>query len=483
MTADTACNIIGKMQYFEEDTIAAPATIPGTGALSIIRVSGNDSISICDRIINLKGPTLAETKGGRVRYGIIFDEDDAPLDAVVVSVFRSPHSYTGEDSVEITCHASSYITSRIMGLLCSSGARLAGPGEFTKRAFLNGKMDLSQAEAVADIISCNSKASHRVAMNQLRGGYSKELSTLRDELLQMTSLLELELDFSEEDVEFADRNKLGILLEHVCSHIDRLVDSFKAGNAIKNGIPVAIVGPANAGKSTLLNALLNEDRAIVSNVAGTTRDTIEEVINLEGVLYRFIDTAGIRDTSEEIENTGIKRSLKKLSESDVVLLVMDLTKPAEDTCKFIKEITARINFSTKKVAILLNKCDQSVHNKNVGMINNFVSIIGNEIYTQELSAKNGIGIDQLKKYLAVSYNDGLTREDTTFVTNARHLEALKKTRSCLGNVATGLLQNSPTDIIAEDLRSAISHISSILGQDITPDTILHHIFANHCVGK
>ena len=319
------------MQYLDEDTIVAPATIPGTGALSLIRISGPSALEVCSKVVRLpSGPSLPDSPGGRLRYGEVFGADGSLLDTVVVSVFRAPHSYTGEDSAELSCHASAYIVSRLLELLCNAGARLAGPGEFTKRAFLNGKMDLSQAEAVADVISSNSEASHRVAMNQLRGGYSDDLRTLRDALVEMASLMELELDFSEEDVEFADRSKLRSLLLATCSHTDKLIASFRLGNAMKNGIPVAIVGPVNAGKSTLLNALLNEDRAIVSDVAGTTRDTIEETLNIGGILFRFIDTAGLRDTDEAVENAGIDRSLKKLSEADAVLAVVDIAAPADD---------------------------------------------------------------------------------------------------------------------------------------------------------
>ena len=311
---------------FTGGTICAPATIPGTGAISIIRVSGKESLAIADKIIDTKGVPIAETEGYRLRYGTVFEADGSVLDNVIVSVFRAPHSYTGENSVEISCHASRFIVNKILEFLVNAGARIAAPGEFTRRAFVNGKMDLAQAEAVADVIASQSAASHRVAMNQLKGGFSSELKVLREKLLTMTSLLELELDFSEEDVEFASRKELGQLVDDSLTHIRRLTASFSRGNAIKNGIPVAIVGATNTGKSTLLNALLGEERAIVSDIAGTTRDTIEETLNIDGILFRFIDTAGIRETDETIEKIGIDRTFKKLGEAAVVLGMTDLSR-------------------------------------------------------------------------------------------------------------------------------------------------------------
>ncbi|MDD6624274.1 MAG: tRNA uridine-5-carboxymethylaminomethyl(34) synthesis GTPase MnmE, partial [Bacteroides sp.] len=307
-----------ELGIFTDGTICAPATIPGTGAISIIRVCGEDSLAIADKVIDVKGESLSETEGYRLRYGTIFADDGSVLDNVIVSVFRAPHSYTGENSVEISCHASRFIVNEVLELLVNAGARIAAPGEFTRRAFVNGKMDLAQAEAVADVIASQSAAAHRVAMNQLKGGFSSELKTLREKLLTMTSLLELELDFSEEDVEFASRSELGSLVEETLTHIVRLTDSFSRGNAIKNGVPVAIVGATNTGKSTLLNALLGEERAIVSDIAGTTRDTIEETLNLGGVMFRFIDTAGIRETDELVEKIGIERTFKKLNEASIV---------------------------------------------------------------------------------------------------------------------------------------------------------------------
>ena len=311
-----------------DDTICAPATSVGAGAISVIRVSGRDSISIADRVVECRKGMLSDAPGYSMKYGMVYKGSVAEiLDDVVVSVFRAPHSYTGEDSVEISCHASSYIVTELLGLLVAAGARMAGPGEFTRRAFVNGKLDLAQAEAVADVIGASSEAAHRVAVNQLRGGYSSELKSLRDKLLEAAAMMELELDFSEEEVEFADRKELRTLLESLRTQVSRLAASFRAGNALKNGVPVAIVGAANAGKSTLLNALLGEDRAIVSPVAGTTRDTIEEVLTLDGIQFRFIDTAGLRDTSDEIERMGISRSYDALQRADVVIGVLDGSLP------------------------------------------------------------------------------------------------------------------------------------------------------------
>ena len=328
---------------FTGGTICAPATIPGTGAISIIRVSGNEALAIADKVIDTKGVPIAETEGYRLRYGTVFEADGSVLDNVIVSVFRAPHSYTGENSVEISCHASRFIVNKILELLVNAGARIAAPGEFTRRAFVNGKMDLAQAEAVADVIASQSAASHRVAMNQLKGGFSSELKVLREKLLTMTSLLELELDFSEEDVEFASRKELGQLVEDSLTHIGRLTASFSRGNAIKNGVPVAIVGATNTGKSTLLNALLGEERAIVSDIAGTTRDTIEETLNIDGILFRFIDTAGIRETDETIEKIGIDRTFKKLGEAAVVLGMTDLSRGEAAVLEDADFILSKVN--------------------------------------------------------------------------------------------------------------------------------------------
>lgn len=344
---------------FTGGTICAPATIPGTGAISIIRVSGKESLAIADKVIDTKGVPIAETEGYKLRYGTVFEADGSVLDNVIVSVFRAPHSYTGENSVEISCHASRFIVNKILELLVNAGARIAAPGEFTRRAFVNGKMDLAQAEAVADVIASQSAASHRVAMNQLKGGFSSELKVLREKLLTMTSLLELELDFSEEDVEFASRKELGQLVDDSLTHIGRLTASFSRGNAIKNGVPVAIVGATNTGKSTLLNALLGEERAIVSDIAGTTRDTIEETLNIDGILFRFIDTAGIRETDETIEKIGIDRTFKKLGEAAVVLGMTDLSRGEAAVLEDADFILSKVNEmgGVKNVGLMIDEAE------------------------------------------------------------------------------------------------------------------------------
>ena len=469
-----------------EDTIVAPATIPGTGAISIIRVSGPDALALSDKVVHLRNGSIASSKGYTIHYGDVKLEDGSRLDDVLVSVFRNPHSYTGEDSVEISCHASRYIVEQLLSLLCRAGARMAGPGEFTQRAFVNGKMDLAQAEAVADVIAAQSAAAHKVAYSQMRGHFSKELEQMSDELVDMTSLLELELDFSEEEVEFADRSKLNSLLEGLLAHVSRLIDSFRLGNAIKNGVPVAIVGAANSGKSTLLNALLGEDRAIVSDIAGTTRDSIEETLNIDGILFRFIDTAGIRETGETIEKIGIDRAFKKLSEADIVLAVVDGSADAVEIEANLKEILGRIDFASQTLIILVNKADKAeniVFNKNVTVINNLVSSIDGQVDTLQIAAKSGEGLDSLRKMLADKKKSQIESADSTLITNVRHLEALREARTSLLRVRESLDAGIPSDLVAQDLREAIATLNSILGRHIDSTTILNHIFKNHCIGK
>lgn len=478
-----------------QDTIVAPATVPGTGAISIIRLSGPRSLSIADSALRLrKGGKCSEKEGYTIHYGSIFNADGALLDDVLVSVFRAPHSYTGEDSVEISCHASSYIAQEIVTLLIGAGARMAEPGEFTRRAYLNGKMDLAQAEAVADVISSTTSAAHRVSMSQLKGGFSKELSTLRNELLDMASLLELELDFSEEEVEFASRDRLVELLQLAQNHVDKLASSFRLGNMIKNGVPVAIVGAVNAGKSTLLNALVGEDRAIVSPVEGTTRDTIEEPVNLGGTLFRFIDTAGIRDTSELVERMGIERTYLKISQARIVLAVLDCTAPESGLKAQISEILEHVNLDSQQVIIVLNKCDllsEKALNKIVNTTNTFVLSTDNKIDIISLSAKGHFGVDKLCQMLEKSQSGLLDQSsaNAVFVTNVRHFDTLTKASSALANARTSLLSGIPSDLVAEDLRTALASVNLILGTDllsgqtIDPETILHHIFKHHCVGK
>ena len=499
------------MYIRNEDTICAPATIPGTGAISVIRVSGPDALTIADKVVTCRKGSISEADGYTLKFGVIYNViDDCNsndcdklsnksfkhiIDEVLVSVFRAPHSYTGENSVEISCHASSYIVSEVMSLLYAAGARAAEPGEFTQRAFLNGKMDLAQAEAVADVIASQNAAAHRIAFKQMKGGFSSELRGMRGELLELVSLMELELDFSEEEVEFADRTRLDSLLEQIIAHVGRLIDSFRLGNAIKNGVPVAIAGATNTGKSTLLNALLGEDRAIVSDIHGTTRDTVEETLNIDGILFRFIDTAGLRETTEVVEQIGIQRTFKKIGEASIVLGMIDLTRDFESTCETIRSIVDEVDFTSQKLVFLLNKTDISEVNKNVTIENYIVSYIDSklvelnnnyndkgEVKIIPISAKTGAGLSDLRSYLAFSQRDLLGDSDTTLVTNQRHAQALSDARTSLLRVREGLASGLPTDLAAQDIREAIYHLGSIVGE-ISTDEVLGNIFANFCIGK
>ena len=488
-----------------DGTICAPATIPGTGAISIIRVSGKEALTIADKIIHLSGGSLAETEGYRLRYGTIFRADGSVLDNVIVSVFRAPHSYTGENSVEISCHASRFIVNSILEGLVNAGARIAAPGEFTRRAFVNGKMDLAQAEAVADVIASQSAASHKVAMNQLKGGFSSELKSLRDKLLKMTSLLELELDFSEEDVEFASRSELEALVNEALTHIGRLTESFSRGNAIKNGVPVAIVGATNTGKSTLLNALLGEDRAIVSDIAGTTRDTIEETLNLGGVMFRFIDTAGIRETDEVVEKIGIERTFKKMDEASIVLGMTDLSRGEDSVLADAEYIWDKVNASSsgQEFLLLVNKCDvdgcESVDGEGhvagyagAGYADKTRKMAKIEATLREkgisaklipISAKTGYGLAALTETLAEIGRRITGDTDETLVTNIRHYEALVRAATALGRVRDGLqVATLPPDLIAQDLRVALYHLGEIVGE-IGTEEVLGNIFRKFCIGK
>ena len=486
------------MYILNEDTICAPATVPGTGAISVIRISGPEALGIADKVIKCKKGSISESKGYTIKFGVILDDAGAVLDEVLVSIFRAPHSYTGENSIEISCHASSYIVAAVMNLLYAAGARAAEPGEFTQRAFLNGKMDLAQAEAVADVIASQNAAAHRIAFKQMKGGFSSELKGMRGELLELVSLMELELDFSEEEVEFADRSRLDLLLEQIIAHVGRLIDSFRLGNAIKNGVPVAIAGATNTGKSTLLNALLGEDRAIVSDVHGTTRDTIEETLNIDGILFRFIDTAGLRETTEVVEQIGIERTFKKISEATIVLGMIDLTRDFGSTCETVQSIVEKVDFETQKLVFLLNKTDISEVNNNVGIINYIVSLLDakgikcsvfenggtscSDVQIIPISAKTGAGIHNLRSVLASSQRDLLGDSDTTMVTNQRHVQALTDARTSLLRVREGLATGLPTDLAAQDIREAIYHLGSIVGE-ISTDEVLGNIFRNFCIGK
>ena len=496
------------MYIRNEDTICAPATVPGTGAISVIRVSGPEALTVADKVIRCRKGNISTAKGYSLKFGLIYNNvinypsadcstlpKEEIIDEVLVSIFKAPHSYTGENSVEISCHASSYIVSAIMNLLYQAGARAAEPGEFTQRAFLNGKMDLAQAEAVADVIASQNAAAHRIAFKQMKGGFSSELKGMRNELLELASLMELELDFSEEEVEFADRTRLDSLLEKIISHVGRLIDSFRLGNAIKNGVPVAIAGATNTGKSTLLNALLGEDRAIVSDVHGTTRDTIEETLNIDGILFRFIDTAGLRETSETVEKIGIERTFKKISEASIVLGMIDLTRDFDSTCETIRKIVDKVDLTSQKLVFLLNKIDIVDINKNVNIYNYIVSCFNNKEFKSiaepidvndikiiEISAKLGTGIDELRNILAETQKNVLADSDTTLVTNQRHVQALTDARTSLLRVREGLADGLPTDLAADDLRLAIYSLSSIIGE-ISSQDVLINIFSSFCIGK
>ena len=572
------------MYLLNEDTICAPATVPGTGAISLVRVSGPEALHAVSAIVKCAGGRdVASAPGYSVRYGHVFMQDGSLLDDVLVSVFRAPHSYTGEDSAEISCHASRYIVDNIMFMLAGQGIRAAAPGEFTRRAFLNGKMDLAQAEAVADLIAAENAAAHRVALNQLKGGFSKELKKMRDQLLNIVSLMELELDFSEEEVEFADRSELSGLVDGVIAHIGRLASSFRVGNAIKNGIPVAIAGATNTGKSTLLNTLAGEERAIVSDVHGTTRDTIEETLNVGGMVFRFIDTAGIRKTDETVEKIGIERTFKKLEEAAVVLVMLDLGRlqrlfsghavgdgdnvsGGEEGIlpeQLLSDILDRVDASGQKVIFVLNKVDilkadaasgdfpsggnsvsggssasgdfppddasvsgvgsdgrlpeyaenrageygvltgtffrnglsgkftlPEMDNKNVSLLNKIISLINNQCVSRGVkdaalvfvSAREGEGIGSLKDALSCLCQEYAGVSDGVIITNLRHIEALENASAALQRVRSGLSSGLPTDLVSQDIREALYHLGSIVGE-ISTDEILGSIFSRFCIGK
>ena len=449
------------MHRMDTDTIVAPATLPGSGAISIVRISGPRALETVSAVVTCNRP-LDEAPGYSIRYGTALQDDGSVLDEVLVSVFRAPHSYTGEDAAEISCHASRYVVETLLQRLCDAGARAAEPGEFTRRA-----------------IQSDNAAAHRVAMNQLRGGYSSRLKELRDKLLEVTALMELELDFSEEDVEFADRSHLVSLVEETLAHIRTLTDSFRLGNAIKTGIPVAIVGATNTGKSTLLNALLGEDRAIVSDIAGTTRDTVEETFNINGTVFRLIDTAGIRETEEEIEKIGINRSLLKLSQADIVLGVIDATAPLSEQRQHIQEIASRIRFDEQTLLLLLNKMDLVAEPSSP----EDTRVTDGKMVTIPLSAKTGQGLETLKNCLVTVWGKRLKgAEQALLVTNIRHYNALHKAADALELVKAGIASGTPTDLVSQDLRDSLYHLGSILGT-ITDDEILGRIFERFCIGK
>ena len=571
--------LVVNMYLMNDDTICAPATVPGTGAISVIRVSGGEALPVVSAMVKCApGREIMMAPGYSVRFGRIFLDDGELLDEVLVTVFRAPHSYTGEDSAEISCHASKYIVDNVLHLLVEAGVRPAEPGEFTRRAYLNGKMDLAQAEAVADLIAAQGAAAHHLALSQLKGGFSNELKKMRGELLNIVSLMELELDFSEEEVEFADRSQLSGLVDAVSGHIGRLISSFRLGNAIRNGIPVAIAGATNTGKSTLLNALLGEDRAIVSDVHGTTRDTIEETLNVGGLLFRFIDTAGIRRTDETVEQIGIERTFRKLEEAVVVFVMVDASlacsmeagvsdvgfsgdshaglpgvgssegfhagvsdadfyggshagvpaagsgigdsgnssdsavpsgsgdillsgkddyagmtgqydSAGNGVWRGVENVLARVDVSRQKVIFVVNKMDR-VTGMNAPAplaIRAGLDRLKASYHLQEspevyVSAKKGEGLDDLRMALTEVCAEYAISSDDVIVTNARHIDALKNARTALARVQDGLHSGLPTDLVSQDIREAIYHIGSIVGE-ISTDEVLGNIFKNFCIGK
>lgn len=463
----------------DEAVICAIATASGTGAIAVVRLSGKGCIGLVDKVfISPSGKKLEYCAPNTVHFGQICEEEEV-LDEVLVTIFRTPHSFTGEDSVEISCHGSFYIQQRMLQLLVDKGARLAKPGEFTQRAFLNGKMDLSQAEAVADLIASSSAAAHRMALQQMKGGFSAELLKLRSELLHITSLLELELDFSEEDVVFADRSELSRIAGDIYVLLTRLCDSFSLGNVIKNGVPVAIVGNTNVGKSTLLNALLREDRAIVSAIAGTTRDVIEDTINLNGVTFRFIDTAGIRATQDEVENIGIERTFAKIGEATVVLLLTDLSRGAECFEEYYRQVKERLAPQAELI-IVLNKTDQT---EDLLTLQETIRLFTAGEKIIPISARNGTNLDILIRELTDTVHLNTFTTSDVIVSNVRHYEALCRARSAIERVITSMQSDLSGEFIAQDIRECIFFINEISGTEITSDEILGNIFSHFCIGK
>ena len=463
-----------------QDTICAIATAQG-GAIGSIRVSGPEAITITGRIFTpaKSGKLLSEQKPYTLTFGRIYNGEEM-IDEVLVSLFRAPHSYTGEDSTEITCHGSSYILQQVMQLLIKNGCRMAQPGEYTQRAFLNGKMDLSQAEAVADLIASSSAATHRLALSQMRGGFSKELTTLREKLLNFTSMIELELDFSEEDVEFADRSALRRLADEIEEVIARLANSFSVGNVIKNGVPVAIIGETNAGKSTLLNVLLNEDKAIVSDIHGTTRDVIEDTVNIGGITFRFIDTAGIRETSDTIESLGIERTFQKLDQAEIVLWMIDSADAISQLTLLSDKILPRCEH--KQLILVFNKVELINETQKNELASQFSEHIGSEIESIFISAKQRLHTDELQQRLVAAAHLPTVTQNDVIVTNVRHYEALTRALDAIHRVQEGLDANISGDFLSQDIRECIFFISDIAGE-VTNDMVLQNIFQHFCIGK
>jgi tRNA modification GTPase len=468
----------------QNDTIVALASPSGAGAIAVIRVSGSDAIVVSNSIFNsISGKDITKQKTHTLHLGHIVDGTKV-IDQVLLSIFKGPNSYTGENTIEISCHGSTYIQQQIIQLLLRKGCRMANAGEFTLRSFLNGKMDLSQAEAVADLISSDNEASHQIAMQQMRGGFSNEIKELRQELLNFASLIELELDFAEEDVAFADRTQFRELLSRIEFVLKRLIDSFAVGNVIKNGIPVAIVGEPNVGKSTLLNALLNEERAIVSEIAGTTRDTIEDELVIGGIGFRFIDTAGIRETADVIESLGIRKTFEKIEQAQVVLYLVDGSRLSVDEkleTLLLEVGKTRNQFPLKPILVIINKMDL-ISPENVSIIDKKLTTNNQQLTTIYISAKENIGVDELKNQLLSFVNTGALRNNETIVTNTRHYDSLLKALNEIQKVNYGLQTNISSDLMAIDIREALYHFGMITGE-VTNDELLGNIFANFCIGK
>jgi len=463
----------------DQSTICAISTAAGHGAIAIIRLSGEQALTICDQIFQSKtNKLLSEQKANTVHFGNLMDGEEI-VDEVLLTVFKAPFSYTGENSAEIACHGAPYIQQRILQVLLKAGARMANPGEYTQRAFLNGKMDLSQAEAVADLIASSSASAHKVALQQMRGGFSNEIANLRGRLLHFISMIELELDFGEEDVEFADRTQLQALVNEIENIINKLVNSFELGNAIKNGVPVAIVGNTNVGKSTLLNALLKEDKAIVSDIEGTTRDVIEDTINLGGVTFRFIDTAGIRTTLDKIENMGIERTFQKMRQAQIVLLLLDANRPVDMLNESITKVNDTIDRDQQKLIVCLNKIDLC---KDTAALAKQLVALNAEDKLMFISAKEQDNTDELATELLKVVNMDTLNEQDVIVTNARHFEALNSALGSITRVNDGLVNMIPTDFLAQDIRECLHFLGEITG-DISSDEVLGNIFKSFCIGK
>ena len=464
-----------------QETIVALASPSGTGAIAVIRISGKDAIGIAEQVFqSVSGKSISKQKTHTIHLGHIVDEGKV-YDQVLLSIFKNPHSYTGEDVIEISCHGSTFIQQQIILLLLRKGCKMAQAGEFTLRAFLNGKLDLSQAEAVADLIASDNEASHQIAMQQMRGGFSNEIAKLRAELLNFASLIELELDFAEEDVEFADRTQFKELLNRIEFVLKRLIDSFAVGNVIKNGIPVAIVGEPNVGKSTLLNALLNEERAIVSDIAGTTRDTIEDELVINGIGFRFIDTAGIRDTKDVVESIGIKKTFEKIEQAQVVMYLVDSVQCSVLSLESLNVEMGKIKnqFPLKPVIVVLNKVDQLSQKELTNILDQLTTY---NIQPITISAKNKEGIEDLKNQLLSFVNTGALRNNETIVTNTRHYDSLLKALEEIQKVTFGLNSGLSSDLMAIDIKQALYYFGEITGE-VTNDELLGNIFANFCIGK